>query len=37
MSLHKGVFMLWLCRTACKLVEMILRSGDPGGLKEEEP
>lgn len=31
MSLHEGAFMLWLCRTALKLVEMIVRSGDPGG------
>lgn len=38
MSLHEGVFMLCLRRAACKLLEMMLRSGDPGGgLKEEEP
>lgn len=35
MSLHDGVFMLWVCSTPCKLVEMILTSSDPRGLKRK--
>lgn len=33
MSLHEGVFMLWVRSTPRKLVEMILTSSDPRGLK----
>lgn len=35
MSLHEGVFMLRVRSTARKLVEMILTSGDPRGLKRK--
>lgn len=35
MSLHDGVFMLWVRSTQCKLSEMILMSSDPRGLKRK--
>lgn len=35
MSLHDGVFMLWVCATHCKLFELILTSSDPGGLERK--
>lgn len=35
MSLHEGVFMLWVCSTHCKLFEMILTSSDPGDLRRK--
>lgn len=35
MSLHEGVFMLWVRSTPRKLVGMILTSSDPRGLKRK--
>lgn len=35
MSLHDGVFMLWVHYTHCKLFEMILTSSDPMGLERK--
>lgn len=35
MSLHDVVFMLWVRSTHCKLLEMILTSSDPRGLKRK--
>lgn len=35
MSLHKGVFMLWVRSTPGKLVEMSLTSSDPRSLKRK--